>query len=227
MVFSDENKSPVKQPENSGFKNQEPVEWTQHRTEIQYQIRFSFKNTGTCLKKGCNFIHFNPNADYPEYSSESEARKTMPLCLIQSNVNKDEPFNRLFSRRAPGNSGRPTSNSGRGKKARSPNGNNNKSKLCFSFVNTGSCRYGKYCKFNHVRIRNTEITDSRPSQITNNNFNSYVNDSFLEEMRGGWWTYRERLCRLNSSVCLAVRINSMAPITLLVQIRHSHIPFLL
>ena len=75
-----------------------------------------------------------------------------------------------------------TVTAGRGKKSRGPNSNNNKSKLCF--VNTGSCRYGKYCKFSHVRIRNTDITHSKPSQMTNNNFNSSVNGSFLEEMRG-------------------------------------------
>ena len=41
-----------------------------------------------------------------------------------SNVNKDEPFNRLFSKRAPDDSERPTSNPGRGKKSRGPNSNN-------------------------------------------------------------------------------------------------------
>ena len=62
MVFSDENESPVEHPENLGFKNQERAEWTKHRTEIQNGVCFSFRKTGTCLKKGCNFIHFNPNA---------------------------------------------------------------------------------------------------------------------------------------------------------------------
>ena len=66
-----------------------------------------FKITGTCLRKGCNFIHFNSNAAHPDYSSESEARKTMPYPREnRSNVNKDEPFSRLFPTRAPGNSGR-------------------------------------------------------------------------------------------------------------------------
>ena len=161
----------MEQPENSGFKNQERAEWTKHRTEIQNGVCFSFKKTGTCLTKGCNFIHFNPNAAYPDYSSESAARNAMSYPRDSlSNVHKDEPFNRV-----PGDSGRPTSNPGRGKKSRGPNSNNNKSKLCFSFVNTGSCRYGKYCEF---RIRNTEITHSKRSQMTNNNFNSFVNGSF-------------------------------------------------
>ena len=83
MVFSDEIESPVEQPENSGFKNQERAEWTKHRTEIQNGVCFSFKKTGTCLKKGCNFIHFNPNAAYPDYSSEVHPGK---LCLIQGTV---------------------------------------------------------------------------------------------------------------------------------------------
>ena len=83
IVFSDEIESPVEQPENSGFKNQERAEWTKHRTEIQNGVCFSFKKTGTCLKKGCNFIHFNPNAAYADYSSEVHPGK---LCLIQGTV---------------------------------------------------------------------------------------------------------------------------------------------
>ena len=77
------------------------------------------------MKKGCNFIHFNPNAAFPDYSSESAARKAMSYPRNSlSNVNIHEPLNRLFSRRVPGNSGRPTSNPGRGKKSRGPNSNN-------------------------------------------------------------------------------------------------------
>ena len=130
IVFYDENESPVKHTENSRFKNHECAEWTKYRTEIQNGVCFSFKKTGTCLKKGCNLIHFNPNAAYPDYSSESVARKAMPYSREnRSNVNKYEPFNRLFSRRAPGDNGRPTFSSGRGKKSSGPSGNNNKSKL--------------------------------------------------------------------------------------------------
>ena len=71
----------------------------------------------------------NPNAAYPDYSSENEVRKAVPYSRDNlSNVNKDEPFNRLFPRRASGECGRPTSNPGRGKKSRGSNGNNNKSK---------------------------------------------------------------------------------------------------
>ena len=97
MVFSDENESPVEHPENFGFKNQERAEWTKHRTEIQNGVRFSFRKTGTCLKKGCNFIHFNPNAAYVDYSSESVAMNTFSYprdCL--SNMDKNEPFNKPF-----------------------------------------------------------------------------------------------------------------------------------
>ena len=227
IVFSDENESPVEQPEHLGFKNQERAEWTKHRTEIQNGVCFSFKKTGTCLKKGCNFIHFNPNAAYKDYSSEIAARKAMSYPRDSlSNVNKDEPFNRLFSRRVPGDNGRPASNPRRGKKSRGPNSNNNKSKLCFSFVNTGSCRYGKYCKFSHVRIRNTEITSSKSSQMTNNNFNSSVNGSFLEEMRGMVGLLREIVQAQQLSVPRSA-ISSMVPITHLVQIRHSCLLFLL
>ena len=58
------------------------------------------------MKKGSNFIHFNPNAAYPNYSRGSEARKAIPYPRDNpSDVNKDEPFNRLFSRRTPGDSG--------------------------------------------------------------------------------------------------------------------------
>ena len=97
IVFSDENESPVEHPENSGFKNQERAEWTKHRTEIQKGVYFSFTKTGTCLKKSCNFIHFNLNAAYPDYSSESAARNAMSYprgSLL--NVNKDELLTDCF-----------------------------------------------------------------------------------------------------------------------------------
>ena len=97
------------------------------------------KKNGACMKKGCRFVHFDP-----ESASRSRTRR-------QNNNQRnyrDNQTPRPSPRRKTNNLYRNTRSSN--KNGHKPSQRYNKH-VCYKFQNTGTCPYGNRCKFRHIQ----------------------------------------------------------------------------
>ena len=105
----------------------------------KYQsYRYEFQKNGACTRKGCRFLHFDPESVYPNRIGRHNNQRNY----------RDNQTPRPSPRRKTNNLNRNT---------RSSNHNGHKlsqrynSYVCHKFQNTGSCPYGNRCKFRYIQ----------------------------------------------------------------------------
>ena len=99
----------------------------------------NFRKNGACMKKGCRFVHFDPECACPSRTGRQNNQKNY----------RDNQTPRPSPRHKTTNS--------LNRNTRSSNHNGHKPSqrynnyVCYKFQNTETCPYGNRCKFRHIQ----------------------------------------------------------------------------
>ena len=113
------------------------------------------------MKKGCRFLHFDPESAYPSRSFRQNNQRNY----------RDNQTPRPSPRRKTNNLNRNTRSSNHNGHKPSERYNNC---VCYKFQNTGSCPYGNRCKFRHIQQYKHNVTNTNNMNVTNNQMYSFL-----------------------------------------------------
>ena len=118
---------------------------------------YEFQKNGACMKKGCRFLHFDPERDYPSRTGRHNNQRNYR--------DNQTPRSRPSPRHKTNNLNRNTRSSNHN--GHKPSQRYNNYNVCYKFKNTGSCPHGNRCKFRHIQQCKHNVANTDSMNMTN------------------------------------------------------------